>query len=48
MTSVSEISRRRVAPATYSVTLDAGSMPLKRPIVVNPEGIGVTRVLPRK
>jgi hypothetical protein len=40
--------RRRVAPATYSVTLDAGSTPLKRPIVVNAEGNGVTRVLPRK
>ena len=40
--------RRRVAPGTYTVTLDAGGTPLTRPIVVKAEGNGVTRVLPRK
>jgi hypothetical protein len=40
--------RRRVAPGTYTVSLDAGGTKLTRPIVVKAEGHDVQRVVPRK
>lgn len=40
--------QRRVAPGTYTVTLEAGATKLSRTAVVRPEGHGVRLVLPRK